>query len=86
MLSNFYDANDFATSYSFQHSGKHPFHVLQVKQAKGFLRTFLRITSTPDQRVKFLKTFEYGALRGEGYGGESALLCSQFGTQFLGTY
>ena len=33
-------------------------------------------------RVKFLKTFEFGAQRGEGYRGESALLCSQFGTQF----
>ena len=28
--------------------------------------------------VKFLKTFEFGAQRGEGYRGESALLCSQF--------
>ena len=33
-------------------------------------------------RVKFLKTFEFGAQRGEGYRGESALLCSQFQTQF----
>ena len=33
-------------------------------------------------RVKFLKTFEFGAQRGEGYRGEGALLCSQFGTQF----
>ena len=33
-------------------------------------------------RVKFLKMFEFGAQRGEGYRGESALLCSQFQTQF----
>ena len=33
-------------------------------------------------RVKFLKTFEFGAQRGEGYRGESALFCSEFGTQF----
>ena len=33
-------------------------------------------------RVKFLKTFEFGAQRGEGYRGESALLCFQFQTQF----
>ena len=36
----------------------------------------------PYYRVKFLKTFEFGAQRGEGYRGESALLCSQFQTQF----
>ena len=35
-----------------------------------------------DHRVKFLKTFEFGAQRREGYRGESALLCSQFQTQF----
>ena len=33
-------------------------------------------------RVKFLKTFEFGAQRGEGYRGESASLCFQFQTQF----
>ena len=37
---------------------------------------------THGHRVKFLKTFEFGAQRGEGYRGESALLCSQFQTQF----
>ena len=39
-------------------------------------------TFSHGHRVKFLKTFEFGAQRGEGYRGESALLCSQFQTQF----
>ena len=57
---------------------KHSAHTFLVIKL-GVRGLFLQLM---DHRVKFLKTFEYGAQRGEGYRGESALLCSQFGTQY----
>ena len=46
------------------------------------VQVILATSTDAGHRVKFLKTFEFGAQRGEGYRGESALLCSQFQTQF----
>ena len=69
-----------ATQYLFDLIAHYKFNFkascLDLVQMGAYQTTFIV------HRVKFLKTFEFGAQRGEGYRGESALLCSQFQTQF----